>query len=107
METANGIRGRKRQKRESHPLTAELQETIKNAEELLETAASQITEETRLVRERLQTALSAARDAYQLLSQHVVAGAAATDRMIRRRPYPFLGGALGLGFVVGILLKRK
>lgn len=62
-------------------------------------------------RTRLTEAYGAAResigDAYAHTRKKVVAGAHYTDDAIRANPYQSLGIALGLGVVIGVLLRRN
>jgi ElaB/YqjD/DUF883 family membrane-anchored ribosome-binding protein len=43
----------------------------------------------------------------QRLSSEIAAKALATDKIVRRHPYTFLGAAVLLGFVAGFQLRKK
>jgi ElaB/YqjD/DUF883 family membrane-anchored ribosome-binding protein len=43
----------------------------------------------------------------QRLEQRALERAKAADRVVRDHPYPTIGLALGLGLLVGFLLRRK
>jgi ElaB/YqjD/DUF883 family membrane-anchored ribosome-binding protein len=47
------------------------------------------------------------RATYDRIADSAVAGAHATDRAIRARPYQAVGIAVGIGFLVGALLNRR
>lgn len=106
METAKGL-GDGGQNALKKRLGGELMTAIERAEEVLNTTAGEITRETEEIRERLITALDAARQAGEEVTRQVVAGARATDKVLRQRPYPFIGAAFGVGLLVGLLMKRK
>ena len=62
-------------------------------------------------RGRLTDAYDSARetigDAYASTRRNVVAGARYSDDAIRKHPYQSIGIALGVGVLIGVLLKRR
>lgn len=88
-------------------MASDLKEVIGTAEEVLRTVAGEINRESEEIKQRLSAALDAAREAYEVVSEKMVEGARTADRMIRQNPYPTLAVALGFGFWVGLLVKRK
>lgn len=59
-------------------------------------------------RNSIAAAISAGKDACLQVRDRAVAGAKATDRVIRANPYAGIGIALGVGAIFGYLLwKRK
>ncbi len=54
-----------------------------------------------------RSALERARAAYETAQEKAVAGAKATDQCIRENPYTSLGIALGVGVLIGFLIRRK
>ena len=56
---------------------------------------------------RLSSAIDSAKATYRRLEERAVAGAKATDKVIREHPYESLGVAFGLGLLVGVLVTRK
>lgn len=59
------------------------------------------------LRARMQQLQSKAVDVYGDARQKVVAGAKATDETIRSHPYESLAVALGIGVLLGALIRRS
>ena len=59
------------------------------------------------LRARFENLQSKAADVYGDARQRVVAGARATDETIRRHPYESLAIALGVGVLLGALIRRN
>jgi ElaB/YqjD/DUF883 family membrane-anchored ribosome-binding protein len=58
-------------------------------------------------RRRLATALDSSRRAYEQVKAKTIAGAKATDEVVRQHPYRAMGVALGAGLLIGFLLRRR
>ena len=92
------------QETEIQPDTGRL---IEDAQALL-SATTQVAEEKVVAaRQRLAVALERARKTWGAVQEKAVAGAKATDQVIRDHPYHSLGVALGIGAVLGYLLSRR
>lgn len=59
------------------------------------------------IKERLEVARVKLTDAYGRARQSVVAGAKYTDEAIRTHPYQSLAVALGIGVLIGALIRRS
>lgn len=59
------------------------------------------------IKDRLETARVKLTDAYGRARQGVVAGAKYTDETIRNYPYQSLAVALGVGVLIGALIRRS
>lgn len=59
------------------------------------------------IKERLESARERLTDAYGRARQGVVAGAKYTDETIRTHPYQSLAVALGVGVLIGALIRRS
>ncbi len=59
------------------------------------------------IRERLESARQRLTDAYGEARKKVVAGAKYTDETIRAHPYQSLAIALGVGVLLGALIRRN
>jgi ElaB/YqjD/DUF883 family membrane-anchored ribosome-binding protein len=68
-----------------------------------EQASSKISD----LKDRLQDARDRLGDAYNSARRNVIAGAKYTDETIREYPYYSIGIALGLGVLVGMLIRRS
>jgi len=88
-------------------LLQDLKEVVEDGEELLRAGASELSERGMAARARLSAALEAARETGRKLQDRTVAGAKATDRVIREHPYQSVGIAFGAGLLIGVLLNRK
>lgn len=88
-------------------LIEDLKLVAEDAEELIRATGGEVAEKTREIRERLKAVLEDAREACARLEDQAAAGVRATDRVIRDNPYASIGIALGAGFLIGCLLKRR
>lgn len=88
-------------------LVTDLKRVVRDGEELLAATASVAGEKGQEMRERLSGALEAAKATYRRLQQKAVAGAKATDKMIRTHTYQAIGIAFGLGLLIAALARRK
>ena len=88
-------------------LVSDLKTVTKDAEELLKTVSGEEGNGSHDIRMRLSSAIESAKATYRRLEEKAVAGAKATDKVIREHPYESLGIAFGLGLLVGVLVTRK
>lgn len=88
-------------------LLEDLKAVVQDGEELLKAGVQDLSERGAAARERLAAALEVARETRRKLEAQALAGAKATDRMIRDHPYQSIGVAFGVGMVLGIFLNRK
>jgi len=88
-------------------LVSDLKTVTKDAEELLKTVSGEKGNGTHEMRMRLSSAIESAKATYRRMEEKAVAGAKATDKVIREHPYESLGVAFGLGLLVGVLVTRK
>jgi ElaB/YqjD/DUF883 family membrane-anchored ribosome-binding protein len=58
-------------------------------------------------REELTNKLERLKSGCLRLKQQAIAGAVATDKMMRRYPYSSVGIGFGVGLLVGILIRRR
>jgi len=58
-------------------------------------------------REEIRTRLQRLKERCRQLKQQALAGAHATDRLLKQHPYSSLGFAFGLGMLAGVALNRK
>jgi len=71
-------------------------------------ATAHVAEETVVeARKRLTAAIEKGKEAWDTVQEKAVAGAKATDQVIRDNPYKALGVALGVGAIIGYLLRRR
>jgi len=88
-------------------LVTDLKTVAHDAEDLLKASAGEVTEKAREARARLGAALERAKEACGRLEEKAVAGAKATDKVIREHPYQSIGVAFGIGVLIGVLVARK
>jgi ElaB/YqjD/DUF883 family membrane-anchored ribosome-binding protein len=88
-------------------LVADLKSVTRDAEELLRTVSGDRDNGSHEIRMRLSSAIDSAKATYNRLQDKAVAGAKATDKVIRSHPYESLGVAFGVGMLVGVLVSRK
>ncbi len=88
-------------------LADDLRLVAEDAEELMKATGGEIAEKTREVRERLRTVLANAKETCAQLEEQAEAGLRAADRVVRENPYRSIGVAVGIGFIIGCLIKRR
>jgi len=59
------------------------------------------------IKDRLEDAKDRLADVYTRARRNVVAGAKYADTTIRENPYYSVGAALGIGVVIGLLIRRS
>ena len=91
----------------SHAQNAETESLMEDAQALLSATAHVAEEKVTEARKRLTAAIEKGREAWQNVQEKAVAGAKATDQVIRENPYKALGIALGVGALIGYLLRRR
>lgn len=80
---------------------------MEDAQALLTATAHVAEEKVVEARKRLTTAIEQGKQTWAAVQEKAVAGAKATDQVIRENPYKALGVAMGIGVVVGYLLRRR
>lgn len=88
-------------------LAGDLRAVARDAERLVKVTAGQAGETVNEVRNRMGGMMDSAKLTYGRLQDKTLSASKATDRCIRGRPYQSLGVALGLGLLVGILMRRR
>ncbi len=88
-------------------LVSDLKTVAHDAEDLIKASAGEVTEKAREARARLTNALERAKESRERLQEKAVAGAKATDQVIREHPYQSIGIAFGVGVLIGVLVTRK
>lgn len=85
----------------------DLKVLVRDAEELVEATAHDVTERAKEARVRLRRAVAAAQESCEELQEKAVAGARAADTVIRDHPYQSIGVALGVGVLLGVLAMGR
>src|SRR2546421_2063503 len=93
--------------RSTERLLQDLKTVVQDGEELLRAGAQELGEKGLAAREKLTAALEAAKETRRRIEERAVAGAKATDRLIRENPYQSIGIAFGVGLLIGVLANRK
>jgi len=88
-------------------LVADFKVVLNDAEAMLKATAGELGEKAREARARLATSLESARSGLHRVEEKAVAGARATDQLIREHPYQSLGVAFAAGLLIGVLVTRK
>jgi ElaB/YqjD/DUF883 family membrane-anchored ribosome-binding protein len=87
-------------------LANDLKAIARDAEDLIKATAGEVSEKAKEARSRLMVALESAKERCDDLQEKAVAGAKATDKVIRDHPYESIGIAFGVGLLIGVLLGR-
>lgn len=88
-------------------LLQDLRAVVHDGEELLRAGAEDLSDKGMAARERLAAALEVARETKRKIEERAVAGAKATDQMIREHPYQSIGIAFGIGLLLGVIINRR
>ena len=88
-------------------LVEDLKTVIRDAEGLMRATAQGVGEKAQEARARLAVAVEKAKVTCRALEEKALAGAKATDKIIREHPYESVGVAFGLGLLIGVLVNRK
>lgn len=91
----------------SHQTKAAGAHLAEEAQALLTATAHMAEEKVVEARKRLTAAIEKGRETWDAVQEKAVAGAKATDKVIRENPYKSLGVALGVGAIIGYLLHRR
>jgi ElaB/YqjD/DUF883 family membrane-anchored ribosome-binding protein len=93
--------------RANQRLVGDLKAVAKDAGELVKATSGQAGDRVGEMRKRLAAAVDATKATYQRLGDKTVATVKATDGCIRAHPYETIGVALGLGLLLGALVRRR
>ncbi len=88
-------------------LTSDLNQVLRDAEELLKATAGSAGENVKEAHSRLASALESAKATCERVKETTVEAAKATDHVIREHPYQSIGVALGVGVLIGVLVGRR
>jgi ElaB/YqjD/DUF883 family membrane-anchored ribosome-binding protein len=88
-------------------LVQDFKVVMHDAESLLKASAGELGEKARDARARLTSSLESAKANFHKLEDKALAGAKATDKIIREHPYQSLGAAFGVGLLLGLLVTRR
>ncbi len=88
-------------------LLHDLRQVVQDGEEVLRAGAGELGEKSVAARAKLSAALESAKETCRKLQEKTIAGAKATDKVIREHPYQSIGIAFGLGLLIGVLVNRK
>lgn len=88
-------------------LLKDLNEIIRDGEELLGAGSSQLGDKADAAREKLQQALDAARETGRRIQERAIATGRAADRIVRDHPYQSMGVAFGVGLLIGYVTRRN
>ncbi len=88
-------------------ISNDLRTLMRDAEDLWRITKDDLGERTKETRERLRQTLDKARASATEIEEKAVAGAKATDKLIREHPYGSIGVAFGVGLLIGVLAGRR
>jgi ElaB/YqjD/DUF883 family membrane-anchored ribosome-binding protein len=77
---------------------------VHDAEDLVKATEGQLAGQPK---EELTAAIERLKSTSERVKASALAGARATDRFIRRNPYPSAGVSFGIGVLLGLLLRRR
>jgi ElaB/YqjD/DUF883 family membrane-anchored ribosome-binding protein len=80
---------------------------VEDTRALLAATADVAGDKVTAARERVASALEAAKETCAEAQKNAVAGARAADKLVRDNPYQSIAIAFGVGALVGLLLRRR
>ena len=94
-----------------HELAEPAENLVEDAKELVAATAHVAEEKVVQARRRLASAIEKGKETLNIVQERIqekaVAGAKATDQVIRDYPYQSIGVALGIGALIGFLLSSR
>jgi len=90
-----------------HATYNEGEHLAEDAQALLAATAHVAEEKVVEARRRLTAAIEKGKETWNAVQERAVAGAKATDQVIRDHPYQSIGIALGVGALIGFLISRR
>ena len=87
-------------------LAENLHSVTEDAENFVRETGHGLSEKAKEARARLAASLASSRQGLNKLNEKAIAGAKATDKVIRDNPYQSIGVAFGLGILIGVLVTR-
>jgi ElaB/YqjD/DUF883 family membrane-anchored ribosome-binding protein len=84
-----------------------LRQLVAETEQLLDNAGEHAGEKISELRERINRAGDSVHEFYGTARQKVIAGARRADETIRAHPYESLAVTLGVGVILGALIRRS
>lgn len=88
-------------------LVSDFKVVLNDAEAMLKATAGELGDKARDARARLAASLQSARVGMHRVEERALAGAKATDKLIREHPYQSLGVAFAAGLLIGVLVSRR
>lgn len=111
METYFGEIAQTRRRLARERVLTDLQTLVRDSEELLRATAQDVSDSTQEVRARLNEALKRAKATCAELQQQAVVStrdlAQKAAELISKHPYESVSAAIGLGLLLGALLRRR
>jgi ElaB/YqjD/DUF883 family membrane-anchored ribosome-binding protein len=80
---------------------------LEDAQDLLAATAHVAEEKVMEARRRLTAAIEKSKETWEAIQAKAIVGAKATDQVIRENPYKSLAVAVGVGAIIGYLLRRR
>jgi ElaB/YqjD/DUF883 family membrane-anchored ribosome-binding protein len=91
----------------THEAEAASAHLLEDAQDLITATAHVADEKVEQARQALKAAVEKGKEAWKVMQEKAVAGAKATDEVIRENPYKSLAVAVGVGVIIGYLLRRR
>ena len=88
-------------------LADDLENVVHDAEELVKAIPGGVSDKAREAKDRLVQTVDNARATCRRLEEKAVEEAKRADKLVHERPYEFMGAALGVGMLIGLLINRK
>jgi ElaB/YqjD/DUF883 family membrane-anchored ribosome-binding protein len=88
-------------------LVGDFKIVLNDAEAMLKATAGELGDKAREARARLASSLQSARVGMHRLEEKALAGAKATDKLIREHPYQSIGVSFAAGLLLGVLVSRR
>jgi ElaB/YqjD/DUF883 family membrane-anchored ribosome-binding protein len=88
-------------------LVNDLRSIIQHGEDLVKDLPREVTDKVKDTQHQFNKALESARTTCRRLEDRTLAGVKAADETVHEKPYQFIGAALAVGVLIGVLISRK
>jgi ElaB/YqjD/DUF883 family membrane-anchored ribosome-binding protein len=88
-------------------LADDLRSIVRHGEELVKDLPRDLTDKLKDTQAQFNKALDSARVTCRRLEDRTWAGMKAADETVHEKPYQFIGAALAVGVLIGVLISRR
>ena len=88
-------------------LVDDLRSIVRHGENLVKDLPHDLTDKMKDTQKQFAKALDSAKVSCRRLEDRTLAGVKAADETVHEKPYQFIGAALAVGVLIGVLISRR